>query len=70
MRLDDPTQLNSDMDQDPSVKAMLRLAAIAFPLIVAILSLLLCWRAHFSRNSLGGLVFVIAFSAYLGIYFS
>jgi hypothetical protein len=69
MRLDDPTQMKSDMDQDPSLKALLRLASTAFPAIVAILSLLLCWRAHFSRNSLGASVLAIAFSAYLAIYF-
>ena len=68
-RLDDPTQLKSDMDQDSSVKAILRPASIAFPSIVAILLLLLCWRAHFSRNSLGASVLAIAFSAYLAIYF-
>ena len=63
------TGLEPDLDQDPQVKAMLRLASVAFPSIVTILALILCWRAHFSRNSLGASVLAIAFSAYLAIYF-
>ena len=45
---------------------MLRLASFAFPSIVTILALLLCWRAHFSKNSL----LASAFSFALGIYFA
>jgi hypothetical protein len=69
MRLGDPTQSESDMEQDPSLKAVLRLASIAFPSIVTILSLLLCWRAHFSKNSLGASVLAIAIGIYFTIYY-
>ena len=69
MRLGGPTQSESDMEQDPSLKAVLRLASIAFPSIVTILSLLLCWRAHFSKNSLGASALAIAIGIYFAIYY-
>jgi hypothetical protein len=67
--LGDPTGLEPDLDQDPRVKAMLRLASFAFPPIVTILALLLCWRAHFSKNSLLASAFILAFGIYLAIYY-
>jgi hypothetical protein len=57
------------MDQDPRVKAMLRLASFAFPSTVTILALLLCWRAHFSKKSLVASGFIVALGIYLAIYY-
>jgi hypothetical protein len=67
--LGDPTGLEPDLDPDPRVKAMLRLASFAFPSAVAILALLLCWRAHFSNNSLLAAAFIFAFGIYFSIYY-
>jgi len=64
----EPTGLEPDMDQDPRVKAMLRLASFAFPSIVTVLALLLVWRAHFSKNSLLASAFVLALCIYFAIY--
>ena len=63
----DPTELERDLDQDPRVKAMLRFASFAFPSIVTTLALLLCWRAHFSKNSLLASALVFAFGIYFAI---
>jgi hypothetical protein len=57
------------MDQDPRVRALLRLASFAFPSIVTILALLLCWRAHFSKNSLLASGIILALGIYLAIYY-
>ena len=51
------------------MKAMLRLASFAFPSIVTILALLLCWRAHFSKNSLLASAFILAIGIYFAIYY-
>jgi len=67
--LGDPTGLEPDLDQDPRVKAILRLASFAFPSVVTILALLLCWRTHFSKNSLLASGFTIAFGIYFSIYY-
>jgi hypothetical protein len=67
--LGDPTGLEPDLEQDPQVKAKLRLASFAFPSIVTILALVLCWRAHFSKNSLLASVFILALGAYFSIYY-
>jgi hypothetical protein len=64
--LGDPIRFEPDLDQDPRVKALLRLASFAFPSILTILAMLLSWRAHFSRNSLLASAFILA----LGIYFA
>jgi hypothetical protein len=66
--LGDPPRLEPDLEQDPRVKAILRLASFAFPSIVTILALLLCWRSHFSKNSLLASAFMLAFSIYFAIY--
>ena len=60
--------MEPDLDQDPSVKAMLRLASFAFPSIVTSLAAFLCWRAHFSKNSLLAAAFIFAFGIYFAIY--
>ena len=65
----DPTGLEPDLDQDPWVKAILRLASFAFPSIVILLALLLCWRAHFSKNSLLTSGFILALGIYFAIYY-
>jgi hypothetical protein len=67
--LGDSTELEPDLDQDPQVKAMLRLASFAFPSIVTILALILCWRAHFSKNSLLASAFILAIGIYFAIYY-
>jgi drug/metabolite transporter (DMT)-like permease len=64
----DPAGLEPDLDQDPLVKAMLRFTSFAFPSIVTILALLLCWRAHFSKNSLIASIFILACGIYFAIY--
>lgn len=64
----DPTGLEPDLDQDLRVKAILRIASFAFPSIVTILALLLCWRAHFSKNSLLGSGIMLAPGIYFAIY--
>ena len=64
----DPTGLEPDLDQDPWVKAMLRLVTFAFPSIVTILALLLSWRSHFSKNSFLASALFFAFSIYFAIY--
>jgi hypothetical protein len=67
--LGDPTRLEPDLEQDPRVKALLRLASIAFPSVVTILALLLIWRAHFSRNTLLASAFILALGIYFAIYY-
>jgi drug/metabolite transporter (DMT)-like permease len=57
------------LGQDPRVKAMLRLASFAFPSVVTILALLLCWRAHFSKNSLLASAFIVAIGIYFAVYY-
>jgi len=67
--LGDQSGLEPDLEQDPRVKAMLRLASFTFPSIVTILALLLCWRAHFSKNSLLASAFILALGIYFAIYY-
>jgi drug/metabolite transporter (DMT)-like permease len=48
---------------------MLRVASFALPSLVTILALLLCWRAHFSKNSLLASAFSLAVGIYFAVYF-
>jgi hypothetical protein len=57
-----------DVDLDSNVKAMLRFTSFAFPSVVTILTLLRCWRKHFSASSLWLAVFIAAFSVYFTVY--
>jgi len=66
--LGDPTGVEPDLEQDPWVKAMLRIASFAFPSIVTILALVHCWRTHFSKNSLLAAAFIFAFGIYFAIF--
>jgi hypothetical protein len=48
-------------------RGILRLASFALPSVVTILSLLICWRRHFDKNSIEGAGVGIAGSVYCAI---
>jgi uncharacterized membrane protein YwaF len=48
----DSEKLSSDSDEQSKLRAILRFASFAFPSVVTVLMLLICWRQHFSKRSI------------------
>lgn len=49
-------------------RGILRLASFLLPAFVIIISLLICWRRHFVRQSIEAAVFSIALCVYFAIF--